>query len=259
MTNRKPRKLTTFLWHRRVGLLAIVLVITLAITGIMLNHTEDFKLDKTFVDSALILDWYGLEPEGEPVSFSVNGHSISQWQKEIFFDDHIVTSNAQKLRGAIHTKEFIVVAFDHELLLLTDKGETIERIPTSTSFKPTVRLGIKYERPVIETQDTMHYIADEHIIDWDVISENDIVWSTPVNVPMGQREALLRAFRGNGLSLERVILDLHSGRIFGHYGIYLMDAAAVALLWLSLSGLWVWWSRRQKQKSKRHYRKHHRG
>ncbi len=258
MTNRKPKRMTAFLWHRRVGLLAIALVITLAITGIMLNHTEDFKLDKTFVDSALVLDWYGLEPEGEPVSFSVPGHWISQWQKEIFFDDRIITSNDQTLHGAIHSHEFIVLAFDHELLLLTNKGELVERIPTSISFKKTVRLGVKYQRPVIETEDAIHYIADEHIIDWDVVSDDDIVWSNPVAIQNGQREALLRAFRGNGLNLERVILDLHSGRIFGHYGIYLMDAAAIALLWLSLSGLWVWWSRRQKQKTKKHYRKHHR-
>ena len=55
-----------------------------------------------------------------------------------------------------------------------------------------------------------------------------------------------------------MLLDLHSGRIFGEYGVYLMDAAAVALLWLSGSGLWVWWQRRRKQKMKHHYQKHHR-
>jgi hypothetical protein len=37
-----------------------------------------------------------------------------------------------------------------------------------------------------------------------------------------------------------------------------MDAAAIALLWLCGSGLWVWYSRRRKLRQKRHYRKHHR-
>ena len=35
-------------------------------------------------------------------------------------------------------------------------------------------------------------------------------------------------------------------------------AAAIALLWLSLSGLWVWSKRRGKMKKKKHYQKHHR-
>ena len=101
-------------------------------------------------------------------------------------------------------------------------------------------------------------MADEHILDWDVIFNEDIQWTQQYTLSDDEIEELLVAYRGNGLKLERVILDLHSGRIFGSYGLYLMDAAAIALLWLSLSGLWVWSSRRRKMRKKKHYRKHHR-
>jgi len=101
-------------------------------------------------------------------------------------------------------------------------------------------------------------MADEHILDWDVITNEGIKWAEQHNLSDDEREQLLAAFRGNGLKLERVILDLHSGRIFGRYGVYLMDFAAIALLWLSLSGLWVWSSRRNKMRKKKHYQKHHR-
>ena len=101
-------------------------------------------------------------------------------------------------------------------------------------------------------------MADEHILDWDVIINEGIKWTEEYSLSDDEREQLLVAYRGNGLKLERVILDLHSGRIFGQYGIYLMDAAAIALLWLSLSGLWVWNSRRRKMRKKKHYQKHHR-
>jgi hypothetical protein len=257
MVHRKQNRHTAFLWHRRAGLAAIILVIIIAITGIMLNHTEQFELDKTYADSALVLDWYGLEPEGEPLSYAVNGHSISQWQQQIFFDNKVITSSEQSLHGVIASDQFIVLAFDSELLLLSDQGGMVERIPVS--FANTRRLGSKDNRPVIETSEQHYYRADARIIDWNPINNQGIAWSEPVALSNAQHEALLHAYRGNGLSLERVILDLHSGRIFGHYGIYIMDAAAIALLWLSLSGLWVWWRRQQKQKSKRHYRKHHRG
>ena len=117
---------------------------------------------------------------------------------------------------------------------------------------------MKYQRPVIETSDPLYYIADEHILDWDIIINEGIEWVQPYELDEAEKEKLLTAYRGKGLKLERVILDLHSGRIFGEYGVYLMDAAAIALLWLSLSGLWVWNSRRRKMRKKRHYRKHHR-
>lgn len=262
MTNRKPKKFTAFLWHRRVGLLALSLVIILAITGILLNHTEKFKLDETYINNSWLLSWYGIEPENKPVSYLVKNatsrHIISAWNEKLFFDDIAITNLEQDMHGAIGVEQFIVVALDNEIILLSYEGEFIERVSTSVSFSDIQRLGIKYQRPVIETNDPLYYMADEHILDWDVIVNEDIEWTERYSLNDDEHEQLLVAYRGNGLKLERVILDLHSGRIFGNFGVYLMDASAIALLWLSLSGLWVWNKRRSKMKKKKHYQKHHR-
>ncbi len=258
MTKRKPIKFTAFLWHRRIGLLALALVIILAITGIMLNHTEQFEMDETYVDNSWLLNWYGIEPEDEPISYRAGEHVISSWHNQLFFDETVITTLEQTIHGAIAGEQFIVVALDDEIILLSLEGELIERISTSISFSNIQRLGIKYSRPVIETSEPLYYIADEHILDWDIISNEDIKWTEQYSLNEKEYEKLLVAYRGNGLKLERVILDLHSGRIFGSYGIYVMDAAAIALLWLSLSGLWVWSSRNRKMRKKKHYQKHHR-
>jgi uncharacterized iron-regulated membrane protein len=45
--------------------------------------------------------------------------------------------------------------------------------------------------------------------------------------------------------VERVILDLHSGRFFGKLGPWLFDIAALLLILLSLSGAWIWLKRRR--------------
>lgn len=262
MNQRKAKKFTAFLWHRRIGLLALILVVILAITGIMLNHTEEFSLDETYINNSWLLNWYGIKPEDEPISFQVSNdsetHIISAWNHQLFFDDLPVTKLEQEMHGAIGAEQFIVVALDNEIILLSYEGEFIERVSTNISFSDIQRLGIKYKRPVIETSEPLYYMADEHILDWDVISNDDIEWTEQHSLGEDDYEKLLVAYRGNGLKLERVILDLHSGRIFGNYGVYLMDAAAIALLWLSFSGLWVWNSRRKKMRQKKHYRKHHR-
>jgi hypothetical protein len=258
MTKRKPKRFTAFLWHRRIGLMSLALVIILAVTGIMLNHTERLRLDESYVNSSWLLSWYGIEPQDEPVSYRVHDHIISVWQHQLFFDDRVITDLQQEMHGAIDAEQFIVIALDNEIILLSFDGELIERVATSLSFSNIQRLGMKYQRPVIETSEPLYYMADEHILDWDLITNEGIKWAEQHSLSDDEREQLLVAFRGNGLTLERVILDLHSGRIFGQYGTYLMDAAAIALLWLSLSGLWVWSSRRRTMRKKRHYQKHHR-
>lgn len=258
MPSRKQNKFSTFLWHRRVGLIAFILVIILAITGILLNHTERFKLDESYINSSWLLNWYGIEPEDEPVSYKAGRHIISAWQHQLFFDDKAILQLNQTMHGAMTGEQFIVIALDNEIILLSFEGEFIERVSTSISFSNIQRLGMKYNRPVIETSDPLYYMADEHILDWDVITNDEIEWVKKYTLSETEKEKLLLAYRGNGLKLERVILDLHSGRIFGQYGIYIMDAAAIALLWLSISGLWVWNSRRRKMRKKKHYQKHHR-
>jgi len=57
------------------------------------------------------------------------------------------------------------------------------------------------------------------------------------------------------LPMERIMLDLHSGRILGRAGVYIMDAAAIGFLVLAASGVWLWVRRRtsirtHKQKKK---------
>ena len=258
MGKRKPTKFTAFLWHRRIGLIALVLVVILSITGIMLNHTDKLMLDSRYINNSWLLSWYGIETEDQPLSFKVGDNIVSSLDNKLFFNDTVVTELQQTMHGAMAGEQFIVIALESAIILLTLEGEFIEHVSTSISFTNIQRLGMKYQRPVIETSDPLYYIADEHILDWDIIINEGIEWVQPYELDEAEKEKLLTAYRGKGLKLERVILDLHSGRIFGEYGVYLMDAAAIALLWLSFSGLWVWNSRRRKMRKKRHYRKHHR-
>lgn len=51
------------------------------------------------------------------------------------------------------------------------------------------------------------------------------------------------------LSWDRVLLDLHTGRFFGDWGVYLMDAAAIVLLLLTFTGIYNWYRSPRRVKS----------
>ena len=44
-----------------------------------------------------------------------------------------------------------------------------------------------------------------------------------------------------GVPLQRVIQDIHSGRIFGRYAVWFLDVISLALVGLSISGFWLYW------------------
>lgn len=258
MTRTRKKAFPFFLWHRRLGLLAMVLMIILAITGILLNHTESLTLDETAVESDALLNWYGLNPKGEPVQFNFNGQTLTQWDKQLFFNQLPLISSDQHITGFVAIKNLFIASLNSIILLIDSNGGLIEQIDTQYEFDTIKTIGIHNQRLLVITDNDETFMADEQIISWNKYQAVKFIGSSLTPVNEAQRQQLKWVFRGQGLNLERVILDLHSGRLFNDsWGIYLMDASAIIILWLSISGTWVWYSRRQKQKSKKHYQKHH--
>ena len=56
--------------------------------------------------------------------------------------------------------------------------------------------------------------------------------------------------RGPGINLERLILDLHTGNLFGISGKLLSDLAAIAMIFVTLSGIYNLWRRKKGKRKK---------
>jgi len=256
-TNRK-KPFPYFLWHRRLGLVSLLLVIILSITGIMLNHTEGLSLDEKHIESDILLDWYGLNPKGKPISYSTYGSTISQWNNQLFFNNTALITSNEKLNGAIESQGMIVIALENTLLIIDSNGELIEKLDNLYNIKDIRHIGLKDQLVTVKTNKNKIFISDKQIISWKQIESTPINWQQSTALNSYQTKELKQAYRGNGLTLERVILDLHSGRIFNdNWGIYIMDASAIIMILLGVSGTWVWLSRNKKMRTKRHYKKHH--
>jgi len=258
MTRSKRKKpLPFFLWHRRLGLAALVVVFILSITGIMLNHTESLKLDETAIESDFLLNWYGINPQGTPINFNIGNINVSQWQQQIFFNSKPLLTHQDKLQGIVQINNIIAIALQKHILLVDETGEIIELMPLTTA-SPILKIGLSNNKIALIDSQSHIYLSDTQITQWKQYHVEVPQWSTPTKLTDTQIHNLKLAYRGQGLNLERIILDLHSGRIFNSsWGIYVMDAAAVLMMFLGISGVWVWWSRKLKIRRKKHYQKHH--
>jgi len=252
MLNNKPRRYLRilYLWHRRIGIVAALLFLILSVTGIMLNHSPSLSLDKTHVNNAWLLNWYGIEAPELIRSFPSNQHYVSQIGENIFFDKRPLALQNQDLTGTIFLDGMVFVSTQERLLALTASGETIENqaLPKILLNK-VIRIGSAGKHLVIEAQGATLHI-DSNMDRWqDKPSPEDIRWARPVSPPTKLVAALKN--RQSPLSLERVVLDLHSGRLFGSDGVYVMDAAAIILLLLSLSGSFLWLQHHHRHRKNR--------
>lgn len=250
------------LWHRTLGLFAGIFVIILAVTGILLNHTADAGLDSRYVQSAWLLDWYGIAPSTPLVSYAVREHWVSQLGTRIYYDAIEVAVDAESLPGlllgAVALPEMVVVATEGRLILLTHKGEHIETLANSQKSNSQesnsqglpagIRsIGVSDEHLVVRTAQG-DYVADTDLLQWKAQSVEDARWAVVGVAPQVITQRLLAAYRGTGLTLERVVLDLHSGRIVGGWGRWIMDIAAGILIFLAATGAWMWLKQRQRRR-----------
>ena len=249
MSRHKPQRrkkfASLFLWHRYLGLTAALLVLVLSVTGLLLNHTSELGLDQRYARSDALLNWYGIRTPENGKSFAVGAHWVSLLGTQLFWDDTLLDRATTALHGAVALGEFVVIGADADLLLLTADGELVERLDGAAGVPAGLNsIGLTPDKALAIYSAHGFYQTDTDFAVWHETDTLDADWASPTTPPAALTAQLASAWRGHGLPLERVVLDLHSGRIAGPWGVYLMDAAAVVLLFLAFSGVWVWWRRR---------------
>ena len=206
-------------YHRWAGTTLVAFVLFLAITGIVLNHSGDLGLDRKYVGWSWLLDAYGM---GTPEPYA----------------------------GQASIGELVVVGDGQRAHVMFASGELVESLDLGSVLPGTIeRVGHAEDRVVLQSNGEL-FRSDADITNfepWAAGTASNVEWSPEVPPDAPGLESVDRAWRGHGLTIERVLLDLHSGRILSLGGRLLLDVVAIGLILLSISGLIL--SRRRNGKA----------
>ena len=195
--------------HRRVGVILLVFVLFLSLTGMALNHAGDLGLDRRYVSWSWLLDAYGMKA---PAPYA----------------------------GIVRLEPLVVVGDGRRVHVLLESGELVESIDLGASLPGSIeRVGRAGGRAVLQIGDALYRSdADVTLFEpWPEGAPGEVSWSAAVEADTPGLEALQVSWRGQGLTVDRVLLDLHSGRILVLPGRLLLDAVALAMILLSVTGL----------------------
>ena len=224
-------------WHRRLGVLAALFVLMLSVTGIVLNHSSGLGLDRTFVDWPWLSRAYGDGSADLPAYQPGQNWVFRAANGLVYFNTTEVAPCSGHLVGALQAGELFIAACAEELLLITPDGELLEAVNTSAGL-PVPVLGVgRVEADAVLQTGAGWWLADLDSIDF----------SEPA--PAGVLPQVIRddiPAQESWLSWERLLLDLHSGRLVGPLGVLLVDLIGVVLAILAMSGLAMWWLHRRR-------------
>lgn len=240
-----------YLWHRYIGLVIALFLLMMAISGWMLNHTHSLQLSQRTINLPGLLHWYGIKPPTLRSSFQTQGQWVSQWGNLLFWNSQLLEKEHSRLVGAIHHQDMLIIATEQNLWLLNREGELLDRLNGETSLPGvTNRLGTSTDGyPVLQSGKRL-YRSDPLLLTWQDFPPGHVTWSEPSQLPPSLDKSIRPALPAMGPNLERLMLDLHSGRLFGRWGVLLYDTMALLTLFSALSGL-VLWGKRHRSRSRR--------
>jgi hypothetical protein len=252
MARRKLKASALRRLHRSIGAAAALFVIFMVLSGIVINHANDLGLDRKHVSQPLVLDWYGLGAPDELLSFEVGGDWLSFAGSQLYLNEKPVVAVSGGV-GAVASGELMIAAGSDELLLLDRDGNLVERQPWSNVDAAEIEsIGLDANGDVLVKSGGRVWLADADLLSWQLKDEavDEPDWATPAPATEDLRQRINKSYRGQGPSLEQLLLDLHSGRFFGTAGVIVYDLLALTLGFLALSGLILWWRGRRNGKSK---------
>lgn len=223
MTKKVHWRLIVLRWHRRIGLVLSVFLFWMLLSGVLLNHTDDLSLHKHFLTNTKLLQWYGVAP---PPRYKFLDKYLEVTTEGLWLEQQNL-GTCSKLLGVAALEQMQVVTCAERIILLSHQAEVIDQIDEPRGLKQKFSAMSQHNQTVFLKDEQLIYQLNADDLSFAVTNPSQsITWFTPISA-------------STQINIERVLLDAHSGRLLGWWGKYLVDAFAIILSLLLISGWWL--------------------
>lgn len=237
-------------WHRRSGVVALLVMLIISITGLMLMVIPGSALGQREINSGIINKLYGKTPDYGPAGLTLPNVQLVQMDNTLFLGDIAAIGFTGKMNGAVNIDEGVVVSTEENLYLYQLSGQLLDQVGSALLPDKVMRLGLMADIVVIETRAGI-FTGDETLSFWTMLGDADVNWSVVEQLSESGRREALRRYSGSGVPFGRLMLDLHTGRLFGVVGQTVVWIGTLIMIFLAISGGVMWAKRFSRMRSKR--------
>lgn len=225
-------------FHRWLGLLASLWLLLLATTGLLIQHSEQWQLNKKFITHPFILESYGIGTQF--IAFNHNDHQLVQIDGRLIEDSIVTIKLSDNINSAIYYQSNWIVTTNTQIHWLDATGQIIQSIDVLDGLPlPIDNIGIN--------NNNLFILSNKHVYNLNTLKNinipyDSINWSQAISDSQLKKESI-QLTSSNYLSYEQLLFDLHAGittpSIFN-------DMAAIALIILSLSGIYLFFRKKNR-------------
>lgn len=229
-------------WHRRIGMISFLMVIWLAFSGVLINHSDQFGLNEKYFSSQLMNKWYGIQAQ-KPEAFRFGENFIYCSENNLYVNESIIAECGSQLSQAMFYQGSVVLLAKQAIYILSEDGELLDIFPFSLMNKFPQSMAVNDGRLIVEgfaqDQRLQQWFVNLESLELEEVSGLDMNDKGEALATHDLPEHLIASLPTQGVKIERILLDAHSGRLFGKFGVLIVDAFALVFVFLSLSGFYL--------------------
>ena len=190
--------------HRLLGITLAFFILILSITGTLLQHAEDFNIRNNYAPSSVAKNFYNIKP-CKIYSYEYDNNWISMCNRDLYFNEKKIASGIDDINSVyLNSGKYHIHYDNHKIVVNSDSSiEEMGHTNPNENIDKNVVLKI------------------------DLISEN-------------QKKIIENKSLSKTITYERIVVDLHSGRLFGSFGVTLVDLVTIGIILLSITGAYSW-------------------
>jgi hypothetical protein len=233
--------------------MSALVVVMLALTGWALNHTGTLRLADRNISIGWLVDWYGI---GDPstVDVYIAGTQRLAWvDGNLYLDDSLLAESIEQPVGIVADAGLVYVFTPVTLTIFGVGGVQVEHVYLDTAIQ---RVSPVTDGAVILATTRGPLRMELRSLEMSEAVGTYLTWLKPLNLQDKDFVYWAAVHKSRLISVERFLLDLHSGRLFGRGGVWIMDAFALAFLILAVTGIIAWIKGNDQATGRRRARKH---
>ncbi len=229
--------------HKYLGFAFSLFILHLTVTGILLTYPKTFNIEETYMSNFFILKKYNMDTHREVYGLSNIEDEVVIIKNNIYinskfidkFNEDIINILYQKKDGKIIilSKSTIGIYFFENI----DGELEINDIISLKNTKKIKYLGLNLSDDIVFLKNDNEYynFDDNYLLKLANEKDKDIKWSNISKINKKLAKYYLNIHQGEGVSLTRILTELHNGKFFGSIFTLILFFSSLSLIFLTLS------------------------
>ena len=226
--------------HKIIGLSVCLIIIHLSITGIILMYPSTFKLQETYFKNRYISGLYDMYTVADVRALEAAEEDLGIIKSKAIVSDMVIETGINNILGALKANNLIFVLNNKKLILIQESDYGLEIIKDEKIPFTALSIGKDNDNILIKGTEDKFYIVNENL-SFSLAKNNEIEFNeTPLVLPEEEiaRYYLLQV-QGPGVQALRLFADLHNGRFFGPFVMFIFVITSILVIFLSISGSYM--------------------